>query len=163
MSFGKKCGPFGFACEEHVDNDVCTKEETVDVLRKIDLCSDDPKSVYVKNAHERFRLGHPTTCCYQHVIGSEFDGKDVELKQYFICVGLGICIELSDLTTIHFFGHMFTHCTSVCLAMVNGKIHIVGDGETNVFAWGKGCGALAGGRSRWHICGACRACEVMFR
>ena len=72
------------------------------------------------------------------MVEENMHSKNVVLKQYFLCIGLGICIELQDLTTIHFFGHMFSHCTSVCLVMIDQKIYVKNDGSANLFSWGVG-------------------------
>ena len=63
----------------------------------------------------------------------------MEFYRYFINNGLGTAVRIADGVGHQFYAGTFTHHTSVCLAIVNGKVTMVDlEGSMNLFAWGKG-------------------------
>ena len=64
--------------------------------------------------------------------------KEVEVVQYFCCVGLGICFRIQDHWTHLFLAHCFSHLTSVPLFICDNAVHIGSYEGKVIFAWGQG-------------------------
>ena len=135
-----------FYCSLHIDSDqVTTDVADLFISRLVAIICD--KSVPLDHRESAGRtlshvkewgVGVPTTCGYQFVSDSESVHNDVEVVQYFCCVGLGICFRIRDHWTHLFLAHCFSHMTSVPLFICNGKIHVGSHPGKVVFAWGTG-------------------------
>ena len=78
----------------------------------------------------------PTTCGYQWITK---DQEHVDFYCYFINNGLKSAVRIADGVGHQFYAGSFSHHTSVCLAVVGGKVVLVDpEGSMNLFAWGKG-------------------------
>jgi hypothetical protein len=83
----------------------------------------------------------PTTCGYLFSGALKGDQSKIEIIQYFVMEGLGLAVRFLGETVHHFYGHLFTHNTAVCVAIgSDGKVSYRSDpakSETfRVFAWG---------------------------
>jgi hypothetical protein len=89
---------------------------------------------YLTRFKLRVGLGTPTTCAYQFVAAANID-----VLQYFILEGLGLCVRLTSFLGHSFYAYTFVHCTSICLMRKEGKVHFVMDDALKacVFAWGE--------------------------
>ena len=95
------------------------------------------KSYYAYTFMERFGLSVPTTCVYQFVHDHVSErAHDFEVFQYFVSLGLGLCIRLSDHIAHGFYGANFVHCTPMPLIRVGNILYFKFDSYFNVFAWG---------------------------
>jgi len=85
-----------------------------------------------------FSLGVPTTCCYQHVKHKSDDY--FHFIQFFVLQGLGCCVELKDYISHHFYAHTFVHCTSLCVAVSNGRVYVSNKDKKigTLLGWGAG-------------------------
>jgi len=90
-----------------------------------------------------------TTCGYQFLEKDPSPGS-VQFKQYFDLAGLGIFVKLCDNSTINFFGNIFSHCTAVPIAVIDGERAVVPSVDKGlcVFAWGASGAAEGSSKKR---------------
>ena len=136
-----------FYCALHVDSDEVAGGVDFFVLQLLSIINDGSVSSYHKKRAERslshvkeWGLGVPTTCGYQIVDDEDSTTtyKEVEVVQYFCCVGLGICFRIQDHWTHLFLAHCFSHLTSVPLFICDNAVHIGSYEGKVIFAWGQG-------------------------
>src|SRR5687767_7342822 len=80
-------------------------------------------------------LGVPTTCCYQHLK----EDDELTFIQFFIMEGLSCCVLLTNYLMHIFYGHYFTHHTSLCIALDNVfKVYVLNKIKScgTLLAWG---------------------------
>ena len=90
---------------------------------------------YVLNVDKRYWLGVPTTCGYQHV----FCLDRFKIFQFFFMSGLGSAVLLTHGIGHNFYGYLFEHNTSVCLAMDSQRQVWLSNSPSKigyVYAWG---------------------------
>ena len=92
---------------------------------------------YLETTEKIYQLGVPTTCAYQHVMNLE----GYQLIQFFVMEGLGCSVFIQDFIGHNFWGHVFLHNTSLCIALdksgrvwLTNKKHNIG----HLFGWGGG-------------------------
>ena len=134
-----------FYCALHVDSDEVEGGIDFFVLQLLSIINDRSVSSYHKKRAERslshvkeWGLGVPTTCGYQIVNESTGSYENVEVVQYFCCVGLGICFRIQNHWTHLFLAHCFSHLTSVPLFICDDTVHVGSYEGKVIFAWGQG-------------------------
>ena len=136
----------GFANTPHLDGtDKIVGKRLAEIKEKLiagrklfELSPDVDSSLleYAEKFDKDIGFQVPTTCGYQWITK---ENKPVQFYCYFINNGLGTAVRIADGVGHQFYAGTFTHHTSVCLAIVNGKVTMVDlEGSMNLFAWGKG-------------------------
>jgi len=105
---------------------------------------------------EHWGLGTPTTCGYQVIVDEvssaaicntkikskmnnvKSDDEEVEIIQYFCCMGLGTCFRIKNYWTHMFLAYCFSHYTSVAIFVKGNKVFFGKYPGITMFAWGKG-------------------------
>jgi len=136
-----------FFCTIHVDNDLFEKRKE-DCCHKLSMLQEE-EFINTRNPEfekERARqsleyvnewgVGAPTTCAYQFV--EENPNDEVEIIQYFCCVGLGVCYRIRNYWIHMFCAYCFSHLTSVPLFIKNDTVYVGKYPGKQIFAWGTG-------------------------
>jgi hypothetical protein len=146
----------GWASTDHTDLNDKLKPETQKVmmqsLEQWQPATENEKMVrdYLLKFGSRLGFGIPTCCGYKY-IGMEADkGRQtiftfnniikhgtVVIHHYFVTSGLKCCVRLRPKYGTFFYGHTFSHCTSLCVAVYNGRAYFT-DHRFRAFAWGGG-------------------------
>jgi hypothetical protein len=94
---------------------------------------------YLATFVKRFDISVPTCCGYE-VVGtedSEFENiSSFEFLYYFVLTGLRLCVRIRPQYLNFFFAHTFSHSTSVCIAVKNGKVYRYDKKSFRFFTWG---------------------------
>jgi hypothetical protein len=81
-------------------------------------------------------LSNPTTCGYNFIGHFVEEDHGAEVHLYFILDGLGLAYRLISELGHLMYAALFSHQTSVCLAVSGDYVYYHGEGG-RVFAWGK--------------------------
>jgi hypothetical protein len=94
---------------------------------------------YLATFVKRFDISVPTCCGYEVVgtEGSEFENtSSFEFLYYFVLTGLRLCVRIRPQCLNFFFAHTFSHSTSICIAVKNGKVYRYDEKSFRFFNWG---------------------------
>jgi hypothetical protein len=143
---------FSFANTPHVDrNDQCCHDATAikklveagrEHGKRMGQSEDGVSSLGAKyierwmNFSGGVGLSNPTTCGYNFIGHFVEDDHGAEVYLYFILDGLGVAYRLISELGHLMYASLFSHQTSVCLAVSGDYVYYHGEGG-RVFAWGK--------------------------
>jgi hypothetical protein len=136
---------FAYLNDSHVDvGDQMKGKEEIQFLRAVlDCCgrvtNDCTASVarYVECLSKMIGHGYSTTCAYQHVYHPEIQKTGMSVHQYFVMPGLGCCCPIVDKVGHEFRAYAFSHYSSACLVVRDGRVLWTNDGSFNLIAWGR--------------------------
>ena len=80
-------------------------------------------------------LVYPRTCVYKFIFNENYS-NDINIIQYFIIHGLGLCIKLNSFVENMFYAWSFSHNTSGPISIKKNKYFLSLNECTTVFAWG---------------------------
>ena len=126
----------GFANTKHVDNCDQIKIDDFDISNIIGEGDQfEVAKHYIKRWMNLLQLGKSTTCVYQFLVDDCFENASPDIIQYFLLDGLFLCVRMGSHVCHMFYGHTFSHRTSVGIAIINGMVHY-NHNNINIFAWG---------------------------
>jgi len=135
---------YGFENGCHVDTS--DKMTLPDQLRRINQAAVSCQNIkskyttsvlaYLKKVAKMIGLGYSTTCAYQHVYHPNAPKKMFHVFQYFVMPGLGVACPITDKVGHDFRAYAFSHYTSCCVVVQDGRVRWKSDGSVNVVAWG---------------------------
>jgi hypothetical protein len=91
---------------------------------------------YLESLRDIGRFGVMTICGYKKLVWTTELEND-NILGYFLCIGLGICYELKHDMYHGFFGHLFSHMTTVPIIVKDGIVSYNHPG-VKIFGWGGG-------------------------
>ena len=146
VTMGTPSKSLGFANSLHIDScDVLCKEvreQRIDMVRQYINSRTGRiarKAKYAMDFIHKFGLGVPTSCVYQFIHDENgFQEDDAEVIQYFLLNGLGVCFRLGNHVAHSFYAFTMTHCTAVCMVVVDSTLYLRKNDNFTVFAWGSG-------------------------